>query len=88
MRKVEQVQISQLRYGADVVFYADNPDNYPTNNPTVLPEYITTTERGGHEWVWVVYYAEKNPYIKPWPKPIFEGTGLRGLINSLDSDWF
>lgn len=83
-RKVEQVQISQLKYENTTVFYALNPD---TNN--VLPEYITATERGSHEWVWVVYFTEKNPYLLPSPpKPPQMPRCLSGLINSLESDWF
>ena len=83
-RKVEQVQISQLKYENGTVFYALNP-----NFNNVLPEYITTTERGGHEWVWVVYFTEKNPYLKPTPpQPPQMPRCLTELINSLESDWF
>ena len=84
-RKVEQVQISQLKYENGTVFYALNPDDHPG----VLPEYITTTNRGGHERVWVVFFTEKNPYIIPIPthQPIMPNC-LSGLINSLESDWF
>ena len=84
-RKVEQVQISQLKYENATVFYALNPNIHNV----LLPEYITTTERGGHEWVWVVYFTEKNPYLKPTPEyhPI-NAPILRGLINSLSSDYF
>ena len=88
IRHVEQVLISQLRFGNDVVFYADNPDNYPTNNPTVLPEYFTTSNRGGWERVWGVYYGDKNPYLQPTPPPIYTGNVLRGLINSMPPDRF
>ena len=83
-RKVEQVQISQLKYENGTVFYALNPD---TNN--VLPEYITTTNRGGHERVWVVFFTEKNPYLLPTPPQSPQMPRcLSGLINSLESDWF
>jgi hypothetical protein len=84
-RKVEKVQVSQLKHENATVFYAANPDEYPN----VLPEYMTTTDRGGWEWVWVIFWGEKNPYIKPVPKPILPaGTQLAGLINPLESDWF
>ena len=85
-RKVERVQIRDLKYESGVVFYGLNPDDH---NNDVLPEYMTTTNRGGHEWVWVVFFTEKNPYIKPTPdyQPI-NAPLLRGLINSLESDWF
>ena len=84
-RKVEQVQITNLIHNNATVFYALNPDE----NPGILPEYITTSNRGGHEWVWVVYFTEKNPYIKPTPPtPPQMPRGLSGLINSLPSDYF
>ena len=83
-RKVEQVQISQLKYESATVFYALNP-----NEHNVLPEYITTTNRGGHERVWVVFFTEKNPYLKPTPPQLPQMPRcLSGLINSLESDWF
>ena len=82
-RKVSQVQISQLKYENATVFYALNPDEH-----NVLPEYITATERGEHEWVWVVYFSEKYPYIKPIPEHQPMPRCLSGLINSLESDWF
>ena len=83
-RKVEKVQVYQMFFNNDAVFYGLNPDE----NPGVLPEYITTTERGGHEWVWVVFFTEKNPYIKPEPDYQPMPRCLSGLINSLESDWF
>ena len=84
-RKIEKVQVLDLLFSNAGVFYGLNPDD----NPGVMPEYITTTERGGHEWVWVVFFTEKNPYIKPRPpQPEFMPRCLGGLINSLESDWF
>ena len=83
-RKVEKVQVHELLFNNASVFYGLNPDKH-----NVLPEYITTTERGGHEWVWVVFFTEKNPYIKPRPpQPPPMPRCLSGLINSLESDWF
>jgi hypothetical protein len=79
------VQISQLHYGNDVVFYGSDP---ALHNYNVLPEYMTTTERGGWEWVWVIYSSDKNPYLKPVSKPIIPaGLALSGLINSVNSDF-
>ena len=80
VRSVAKVQIKDLIYNNGTVFYADNPNEYPN----MLPEYITTTERGGHEWVWVVYFTKKNPYIKPQPayRPLPRSLG--NLINNND----
>ena len=83
-RKVEKVQVYELLFNNAGVFYGLNPDEHPG----VLPEYITTTERGGHEWVWVVFFTENNPYIKPRPPHKPMPRCLSGLINSLESDWF
>lgn len=86
-RKVAKVKISDLFYSKvpsnDIVFYAENPDEY-----YVFPEYFTTTNRQGHEWVWVIYWGENNPYERKYPEPLPKINGLSNLINSLPSDYF
>jgi len=86
-RKIAKVTITDLFYSSipsnDIVFYAQNPDEY-----YVLPEYFTTTNRQGHEWVWVIYWGETNPYERKSPNPLPRITGLANLINSLPSDYF